>query len=187
MASNNSKVSDEDSIVIYKRARGIGCRKVSHEVLAQEYGVHKTTVSRAVKRGEEIYVDFARRVDEGKIRRPTEVAPVGDVASGEKPSTEVAVMQPAQFVQVLSDMNQMQQACQASGSFLATAAHTAIEGFRNEELPFDTRFQMVVTGSSALMGTLFSIYDGVRQLEKFRVTSKPPMREVDQDRGEQDE
>ena len=187
MASNNSKVTDEDAVVIYKRARGIGCKKTSLAQLAEEYGVHKTTISRAVTRGEQIYEEFERQVDAGKIRRPAGVVVAREPESGETKTTEIAVMQPAQFVQVLGDMSQMQQACQASGSFLATAVHTAVEGFRNEEIPFETRFQMVVTGSSAVVGTLFSIYDGVRQLDKIRANARPVMREVTDERRDYDE
>lgn len=143
------------------------------------YKVHPQTVSRAIKRADEIYAEFERGVASGEIARPPAV-------QGSKPvDPGSAVMLPQQFVDVLSDMNQMQSACRATGTFMATAAHAAYEGVTNETLPHDQRFKMVVTGVSALAGTLFEMYDGTRQIQRMMQSSaKPTMRDVRSEEGE---
>jgi hypothetical protein len=97
-------------------------------------------------------------------------------------------MLPQQFVEVLSDMNQMQSACRATGTFMATAAHAVHEAVVNEDLPHDQRFKMVATGVTAIAGTLFEMYDGMRQINRLMQSGvKPTMRDVNPNGDETNE
>jgi predicted DNA-binding protein YlxM (UPF0122 family) len=172
--TKSTHVTDEDALEMLRLHRLVATsERKSQKEIAEMYGVHPQTVSRAIKRAEKLYSEFEKGVDKGLIKRP-------DRNDGAKPTESNALMLPQQFVSVLSDMNQMQSVCQATGSFLATAAHTAYEGVVNETLPHEQRFQMVVTGAGAVIGTLFEIYDGMRQIDSMiKSASKPRMREAD--------
>jgi len=178
MTTIAQRVSDEDALEMLRLHRHVpkGERKTQKE-LAEMYGVHPQTVSRAIKRAEEIYDAFERGIESGAIKRPVAVQKASPVVAKE----ETSVMLPQQFVEVLSDMDQMQSACRATGAFVATAAHTAVEGWTNEELPHEERFKMVITGTSAVIGTLFEMYDGMRRIQQLtKNTGKPPMRNAEQ-------
>lgn len=157
----------------------------SQKELAEMYNVHPQTVSRAIKRAEGIYAEFERGVKNGSIRKPSTT-----VQTTSQPQKSDggggALMLPQQFVDVLSDMDQMQSACRATGTFVATAAHAAYEGFVNEDLPHEQRFKMVVTGTSAVVGTLFEMYDGMRQINRMmQSNARPAMRNVSVEEGEE--
>ncbi len=176
MATSGRKVTNEDALEMLRLYRHAPAdERMTQREIAEMYGVHPQTVSRAIKRAEGLYEEFERGVEVGAIRRPQDSEAPQTSDSGDK-----SLMLPHQFVEVLSDMNQMQSACQATGTFLATAAHSVYEGFSNEEIPHDQRFRMVVTGSSAAVGTLFEIYDGIRQIQRMvKDNQKPNMRTVD--------
>jgi len=183
MAAGAQKVSDKDALDMLRLHRHVPpAERKSQKEIADMYNVHPQTVSRAIKRAEEIYTEFERGVESGAIRRTTAVQKASPPPESDAGG---ALMLPQQFVDVLSDMNQMQSACRATGTFMATAAHAAYEGVTNETLPHDQRFKMVVTGVSALAGTLFEMYDGTRQIQRMMQSSaKPAMRDVRSEEGE---
>ncbi len=174
MATSAQKVTDKDALEMLRLHRHVpASERKSQKEIADMYKVHPQTVSRAIKRADELYAEFERGVTSGEIARPPAV-------QGSKPvDPGSAVMLPQQFVEVLSDMNQMQSACRATGTFMATAAHAVHEAVVNEDLPHDQRFKMVATGVTAIAGTLFEMYDGMRQINRMMQSgAKPTMRDV---------
>lgn len=186
MTTSVRKVSDEDALEMLRLHRHApNDERMTQREIAKMYDVHPQTVSRAIKRAEGLYAEFERGVESGEIRRPQELQVSRPSDAGGGGGGGGSLMLPHQFVEVLSDMNQMQSACQATGTFLATAAHAVYEGFVNEDIPHDQRFRMVVTGSSAAIGTFFEIYDGIRQIQKMaRGQRKPKMRTVESETDE---
>ncbi len=179
MATGARKVSDQDALDMLRLHRHVpAAERLTQKELAEMYDVHPQTVSRAIKRAERLYAEFERGVESGTIRRSTAV----QTTSPPEESGGGPVMLPQQFVEVLSDMNQMQTACRATGTFMATAAHAVYEGLTNEDIPHDQQFKMVVTGTGALAGTLFEMYDGMRQIRRMmQSNARPTMRTIDSD------
>jgi len=186
MTADVHRVSDQDALDMLRLYRlAPASERLTQKELAEKYGVHPQTVSRAIKRAEKLYAEFEKGVERGTIRRATAIQTTSSHSSS---SEGGALMLPQQFVEVLSDMAQMQTVCRATGTFMATAAHSVYEGLTNEDIPHDQQFKMVVTGAGALIGTLFEMYDGVRQIRRMMESNaRPAMRTIEQDETIDDE
>lgn len=71
MSKTSQRVTDKDALEMLRLYRLVAKdeRKTQKEI-AEMYGVHPQTVSRAIKRAESLYSEFEKGVETGLIKRP---------------------------------------------------------------------------------------------------------------------
>ena len=153
---------DEQAIEIYK-LKVAGKR---NKEIAQELGLHPSTVSVKIKKMREALKEIDEKVERGEI-----------TLREAKGTTALSIPQKNPF-EGLQTFNELAGISSAGGAVFGAAAAEVIDGFNRDDLPYEERMVKVMRGASALGGGILSLYVTVKQLSESMKT--PEQREEEE-------
>lgn len=134
--------------------------------IAQELGLHPSTVSTKLKDMRKKLKDLEEKVNKGEI--------VLKEQGGER-VTALAIPN-KNVLDQLQNFNQMAGIANAGGAVFGMGAAAVVKGFNDETLPYEQRMEHVMKGASMLGGGILSLYVTLKNLTEE--TQKPPMKTI---------
>ena len=147
---------DDQDIEIYKMKMS----GKKNKDIAQELGLHPSTVSVKIKKMRQALAEVDRKVEKGEI-----------TLREAKEETHLAIPQKNPF-EGLQTFNELAGISSAGGAVFGAAAAEVIDAFNCEELPYEERMVKAMRGASALGGGILSLYLTVKQLSASMKTAE---------------